>query len=272
MPEVSLEFPRAWVEFADPEDADQDNPSQVFRVDLTWLCSRWRCVWGAGCQGIVPARAADGCCSLGAHFADRDDERRVKRAAERLTPETWQYHKQGNRPGGMVSRDEDGERQTRVVDGACVFLNRPGFAGGAGCALHSLALREGVHPLTTKPDVCWQLPIRRTYDNVVRADETEVLVVSIGEYDRRGWGPGGHDLHWWCTGNTEAHDAPEPVYRSYAAELIELMGEKAYAVLVRLCEERDASRQPLAPHPADPPGGSSRLPRRRAAATRHLDP
>ena len=30
----------------------------------------------------------------------------------------------------------DGARNhTRVVDGACIFLNRPGFAGGSGCAL-----------------------------------------------------------------------------------------------------------------------------------------
>ena len=51
--------------------------------------------------------------------------------------------------------------RTRLVDGACVFLNRPGFPGGTGCALHRMALREGLHPLLTKPDVCWQLPVRR---------------------------------------------------------------------------------------------------------------
>jgi GNAT superfamily N-acetyltransferase len=33
------------------------------------------------------------------------------------------------------------------VAGACIFLNRPGFPGGAGCALHTLALREGREPL-----------------------------------------------------------------------------------------------------------------------------
>ena len=30
-PEVSLDFPRAWIEFADPKDSDQ-----IFRCDLTW--------------------------------------------------------------------------------------------------------------------------------------------------------------------------------------------------------------------------------------------
>ena len=29
--------------------------------------------------------------------------------------------------------------RTRLVDGACVFLNRPGFPTGPGCALHQHA-------------------------------------------------------------------------------------------------------------------------------------
>jgi hypothetical protein len=250
VPEVSLDFPRAWVEFADPADAEQ-----LYRCDLTWLCSRWQCVWGSGCHGIRAGRADDGCCTLGAHFADADDEKRVKDAARRLTPELWEFHPQGTRRGGrlsVVEVDEDGERQTRVHEGACIFLNRPGFAGGAGCALHALALREGRHPLETKPDVCWQLPIRRTYEWVERPDDTRVLVIAIGEYDRRGWGPGGHDLNWWCTGNTEAHTAFEPVFVSYRPELIALMGQEAYDTLAELCEAHLSAKHPVALHPADP--------------------
>ena len=88
------------------------------------------------------------------------------------------------------------------------------------------------NPLETKPDVCWQLPIRRTFRTVKRPDGSEYTEVSISEYDRRGWGPGGHDLDWYCTGNTEAHTAPEPLYVSSAAELTELMGKAAYDELV----------------------------------------
>jgi hypothetical protein len=247
VPEVPLDFPRAWVEFPDPENAEQ-----LYRADLTWLCSRWRCIWGSGCQGIHPGRAADGCCTLGAHYSDADDEKRVKDAAKRLTAETWQFHDVAVKRGrlNITETDEDGDRQTRVHDGACVFLNRPGFAGGAGCALHALALREDRHPLETKPDVCWQLPIRRTFDWVDRPDDSRVLVITIGEYDRRGWGPGGHDLNWWCTGNTEAHTAADPVYVSYAPELTELMGAAAYRLLAELCAARIAEKNPPAPHPA----------------------
>ncbi len=240
--EVGLDFPRAWVEFPDPADEEQ-----VFRCDLTWLTSRWTCIFGQGCQGIEAGRASDGCCTLGAHFSDDDDEKRVALHAERLTPETWQFH-------GLewAEVNDEGERQTRRHEGACVFLNRPGFPGGAGCALHTLALREGREPLETKPDVCWQLPIRRTYEWIDRPDDSRVLQVSISEYDRRGWGPGGHDLHWWCTGATSAHGAGEPVYLSYRAELTELMGPAGYAALAELCEQRLAGLLPMAPHPADP--------------------
>ena len=251
--EVALDFPRAWVEFVDPLDSDN-----LYRCDLTWLTSRWTCIYGNGCQGIDRTKPDDGCCVLGAHYADKADEKQTKKYAAMLTPETWQYHATGTRKG-ISEKDEEGARKTRVVDGACVFLNRPGFAAGDGCALHGLALQQGKHPLETKPDVCWQLPIRRGYDRVTRTDGSALLVVTIGEFDRRGWGPGGHDLKWYCSGATEAHLGQEPVYVSNAPELVALMGKAAYAELVRLCEQRLATsrgrgkRAPmLAPHPADP--------------------
>nr|WP_156611064.1 hypothetical protein [Auraticoccus cholistanensis] len=238
-----LPFPRAWAEFVDPDD-----PGQVFRCDLTWLTSRWQCLFGStaggtptgGCPGIYADRPDDGCCTLGAHFSDDDDEARVGRHVARLTPELWQHH------GSDWVEEEDGERKTAVADGACVFLNRPGFPAGAGCALHLLSLRTGTPVTETKPDVCWQLPIRRRYRTVQRNDDTEYLEVTIDEYVREGWGAGGHDLDWYCTSNTEAHVAPDPLYRTAAVELTALMGPAAYGVLVELCERAEG----LLPHPA----------------------
>lgn len=258
MPEVDLDFPRSFVEFTDPDD-----PDLVFRVDLTWLASDYTCIFGGGCPGIYASSPSTGCCTLGAHFSDKADEKRVAGFVSQLTAEQWQFRpdKKSVARKDWVDVDGDGERKTVVVqyDGqeACIFHNRDDFApaggtGGAGCALHLLALEQGRHPLETKPDVCWQLPIRRTFRDVERADGTTYTEVGIGEYDRRGWGPGGHDLDWYCTGNTEAHVAPDPVYLGSAAELVELMGQSAYDVLARLCEERLANRVVLAPHPADP--------------------
>ncbi|MFT4287788.1 hypothetical protein [Nocardioides sp.] len=257
MPEVALDFPRAWVEFVNPDD-----PTEVMRCDLTWLTSSFQCIFGGGCRGIYADAPDVGCCTLGAHFADGDDEQRVAGYVEQLTEDEWQLKPARLRRRDWVEKDEEGARKTRtaVIDGqrACVFHNRTDFAapnggGGAGCALHLLALKQGRNPLETKPDVCWQLPIRRTFREVERTDGSSYTEVSISEYDRRGWGLGGHDLDWYCSGNTDAHTAVEPVYVTHEAELVALMGQAAYAELAGHCDAHLRSRSALAVHPADRP-------------------
>jgi hypothetical protein len=247
-PEVGLDFPREWIEFVDPAD-DQ----HLVRADLTWLLSSWTCIFGRGCHGIVAGAAREGCCSHGAFFTDADDEGRVRSAVRRLTPQTWQHYRRGF--ANYTEMDTiDGSKParrtaTRTGEGPCVFLNDPDFAGGGGCALHGQALRDGVHPLEYKPDVCWQLPVRREQEWTKRPDGTKVLMSTITEFDRRGWGPGGHDLHWWCTSSPEAHVGQEPMYLSYAAELTALIGAPAYTELTRLCAAR-LKHGLVAPHPA----------------------
>ncbi len=171
MPEVDLVFPRAWIEFADPGD-----DTQVFRCDLTWLTSNWTCIFGNGCQGIYADSPDTGCCTLGAHFSDKADEKRVAAWVERLDDSMWERRPEAVNKRDRVTRkgwvetDDEGERKTRVVGGACIFHNSRDFEGGYGCALHGLALKEDVHFVETKPDVCWQLPIRRQFRNVENAD------------------------------------------------------------------------------------------------------
>jgi hypothetical protein len=247
--EVPLDFPREWLEFADPDD-----PKHVVRADLTWLLSRWTCIFARGCHGIIAGRSAEGCCSHGAFFTDADDEKRVRAAARRLTPATWQHHRRGFANWtemDTVDGESPARRTATRADGPCVFLNDADFPAGGGCALHAQALRDGVHPLEYKPDVCWQLPVRRDQEWTKRPDGSKVLLSVLGEFDRRGWGEGGHDLHWWCTGSTDAHVASEPLYRGYAAELTALIGAAAYARLAELCEARDKQGM-VAPHPASP--------------------
>lgn len=285
VPETALNIPRIWVEFDDPA-----HEGQRFRVDLTWLTSNWTCIFGAGCHGIYADRPDDGCCTLGAHFTDEADVRRVKKVVKQLGPDEWQYHPGSTKKRHWTTAEEPEEPlnpdaevtppalATKVVDGACIFLNRPGFPAGAGCALHQHAVAEGHPPWTAKPDVCWQLPVRRSYRTVERPDGSTYLEISVAEYDRRGWGPGGHDLDWFCSASTQAHVGREPVYRSMRAELTELMGPEAYAELVVRCEAhihliRSAGRSvaraqllPLLVHPATLASGRpgrSKAPRKR---------
>jgi len=258
MLEVPVGGARHWLEFPDPGEHQRD-PAVVYRADLTWLTSRWTCVFGRGCPGIYAERPDDGCCTLGAHYSDEDDRQRIERWAAQLGDAHWQLRADGL-AAGVTEHDADGEAKTRVVDGACVFLNRPGFPGGSGCALHLLA-RDRDQPITaTKPDVCWQLPLRRSYAEVSRPDGTSFQLVEIAEYDRRGWGEGGHDLDWYCTTAPMAHVGDEPVYVSCREELVELMGARAYDVLAQHCRAREAALAALAarslplvglaPHPA----------------------
>src|SRR3954462_7522195 len=143
------------------------------RCDLTWLTSSYMCIFGQGCKGIYADAPDVGCCTLGAHFADKDDEKRVAAYVGMLDEELWQ-HKPADkvRKQDWIEVDDEGERKTLTITGdgqqAGVVHNRPDFKNGAACALHALAFVPGKNPLETKPDVCWHLPIRRTFRDVSR--------------------------------------------------------------------------------------------------------
>lgn len=245
MPEVDPGFCREWTDFP-----DQTGRAHVYRCDLTWLTSRWNCIYGNGCPGT--RRAHQGCCTVGAHWSGSEDRHRVEACARRLTGELWQFRQAGRAEGVTAFDGDDSAGRTRTVEGACIFLNRTGFAAGPGCALHLLALAEGRQPLETKPDVCWQIPLRLGFARE-HAAEADTLVVTIGEYDRAAWGPGGDHMGWWCSGSTEAHNALRPLYQAYASELTALIGPENYAWLARICDQRCQSPSPPHPHPADPP-------------------
>jgi hypothetical protein len=224
-----------WVSFPDPEE------ERTWLFDVTFLQSNWTCIFGRGCQGVLTGPAPEleqGCCSYGAHMTGGKDARRVEKAAAKLTPEQWQFWKQARPRQGkrlrIFERKGTGDLTTRVVRDACIFLNRPGFPGGPGCALHRAALDRGVAPLELKPEVCWQLPLRRE-DEV--ADDGHVTSV-IRQWDRRDWGEGGAEFHWWCTESPDAFVGDRPVYRELRDELVALVGEKIYRRLVRYFEAR----------------------------------
>lgn len=133
---------------------------------------------------------------------------------------------------------------TRRVDGACIFLNRPGFSGGAGCALHIGALEAGKRPLDWKPNVCWQLPIRLEHVE----DDTGYVTTFVREWKRRDWGVSGDEFHWWCTDSPDAFVGREPVYKYLRDELVETVGKVVYEQLVELLER---PRNAPVPHEAE---------------------
>ena len=132
--------------------------------DVTFLLSTWTCIFGAGCQGVLtgPAPELDqGAARTAPTSRDDADGKRVEALREAAQAEQWQFQQVAKKKGSDAILQKNGDWRTRLVDDACIFLNRPGFAGGAGCALHSAALTAGERPLDWKPEVCWQLPLRR---------------------------------------------------------------------------------------------------------------
>lgn len=230
-----------WISFEDPTE------DRTWVFDVTFLVSPWTCIYGRGCQGVLTGPAEEleqGCCSYGAHFIDEDDEAEVLRYAEELTADQWQHRDVGRRKG-PTKRAKDGTVTTRLVDGACIFLNRPGFAGGIGCALHRGALEAGDRPLDWKPTVCWQLPLRLEE----RTDDDGHVTSTLREWKRRDWGAGGFEFHWWCTDDPDAFVDHEPVYVTMRDEIVEMVGETAYDLLVGHLQAREPIPQYL-PHPA----------------------
>ncbi len=230
-----------WVSFEDPAEL------RTWRFDVTFLLSNWQCLFGRGCQGVltVPApERSEGCCSYGAHFVDEDDLQRVRAAARELTSEQWQW-KDRARHGGVVTRRRGKPTVTRQVEDACIFLNRPGFPGGAGCALHRAALEAGGRPMDRKPEVCWQLPLRREDSG----PEEGRVVSTLRQWDRADWGPGGEEFAWWCTEAPEAFSGAEPVWRHMHDELEGLVGPEVMAMLSEFLTARQSAGAVL-PHPA----------------------
>ncbi|MDH3680315.1 MAG: hypothetical protein OEV40_10255 [Acidimicrobiia bacterium] len=169
---------------------------------------------------------------------DDDEARRVAALGASLDPARFQFAARAAEEG--VFADDD-RRSTRVVDGACVFLNRPGFAGGEGCALHLAALDEGESPIDWKPAVCWQLPLK--VDHLPNGSRR------LRRWARHDWlgdepGPAGHavsaaesnSMAWCCTEDRVAADAytgTVPVAESLQAELAALVGDEVAVALRR---------------------------------------
>ena len=151
----------------------------------------------------------------------------VSAAVEQLDPARWQFASLAARKG-WFKRLPNGVVGTRKVQEGCIFLNRPGFVTGPGCALHFASLDRGERPMDGKPNICWQFPLRRTDE--VDAEGNEVAV--IGAWSASDWKADGGVREWFCTSAPEAFTAADPVWRTLRDELVEIAGAEVYGRLV----------------------------------------
>jgi hypothetical protein len=214
----------------------------TWRFDRTFLTSRWTCIWGRGCLGILdePAEAlGQGCCSVGAILDGEDEARLISALAATIDPARFQHHRQAAEAGVFAQADPaaapDAETiATRVVDGACIFLNRPGFAGGAGCALHLEAVASHESPLDWKPSVCWQLPVRVDW---APGHEPGAEIATMRAWSRADWGDEGETMAWCCTEGERAYVGDRPVVESLEEELRAMVGAPVYIELRRRLDQ-----------------------------------
>lgn len=248
--------PREWVSIDDPDE------DRTWLFDVGFLLSKWTCIFGRGCQGVLTGPTPElqqGCCSYGAVYTDEADRDRVEAAAAQLTAEHWQFHDEARKRGGPNRTTPAGSgHATRLVGGACIFLNRPEFPGGAGCALHRAALAAGRKPLEWKPDVCWQLPIRRI-DSV--ADSGHVTS-TIRAWERLDWGIGGGFFAWWCTEAPDAFIGERAAYEEMRDELEAMVGREVFSRLEHYLVRRREGKMTSRPRwrigsPQSAPGSAS---------------
>lgn len=250
-----------------------DRGDTVWRFEREFLTSTWTCLFGKGCKGILRDDATElnqGCCSLGAHFGDgpagQDEAKLVGAYASMLTPENFQFFDAAHTfdasdqtgadtneadmnggtngettpdrpaPGALNIYGDEERTHTRVVDGACIFLNRPGFAGGEGCALHVAALDADESPTEWKPSVCWQLPLRIDWETTPTNADPLAETATVRRWTRADWGKHGETMAWCCTERSEgaeAYSGTEQVVDSMRDELTALAGDEVYIELTR---------------------------------------
>lgn len=211
-------------EFTDPVDGTRWN------VDVGFLGSRWTCIWGKGCEGILDHPAEElghGCCSVGTELLDDDEAMTIAALAAMIEPDLFQFRDWSAEHG--IFEDERRAR-TATVEGACVFLNRPGFEGGGGCALHLQAVRDGDLPINGKPSVCWQLPLIAEHHDDGTAD--------LRRWGRDDRGPDGATMAWCCTEGDNAQVGTQTTADELALELEALVGPEVAVAIRRTVAEQ----------------------------------
>ena len=222
-----------------------DQDGQAWDFDAGFLASNWQCIWNAGCEGIgetVDAGSQLGCCSVGAEMLDVDEAMRISALGASLDPAITQFAAEIAEGGALRSVNSTRAGwATRVVDGACIFLNRPGFQGGEGCALHLEASASGESHIDTKPSICWQLPLK-----IERTSTDGAEVNTLRGWLRSDWGTGGEQMAYCCTergaAKANAFIGTESVVDSLREELDALLGEELAGKLSRAL--RDGSGKP----------------------------
>jgi hypothetical protein len=253
---------KEWATFIDPRDAS------TWQLDLTFLASAWKCIYGCGCKGIH-GEAVGGCCQAGVFIQAHDEDEEgaedfelVSERVEQLTDEDWDLRERYKDRWWKERGKGTGSKHTRVHDGMCVFQNRgKGSSGSIGCAFHVAALRRGEDPIDWKPWTCGLVPFA-----IDHSDDDQHHTLRAYEHERD-WGSGdGEPLDWWCLDSPDAYVAGQPVYRTEESLLRRILGDELYEEVVEYMDARYGRKPDPTPinwvghWGVKPPDGSTSIP------------
>jgi hypothetical protein len=252
---------KEWATFIDPRDAS------TWQIDLTFLASAWKCIYGCGCKGIH-GQAVGGCCQSGVFIqASADDEQgaedfeMVKEHVKQLTSEDWDNRDRFKKNWWKERDKGSGSKHTKVNKGMCVFQNRgEGSSGTIGCAFHIAALRRGDDPIDWKPWTCGLVPFA-----IDHSEDDQHHTLRPYEHERD-WGSGeGEPLDWWCVDSPDAYVGAEAVYRSEESLLRRVLGDDLYDEVAAYMQARYGKPDPTPVNwvghwGVKPPDGSTGIP------------
>jgi hypothetical protein len=83
-----------------------------------------------------------------------------------------------------------------------------------------------------------------------RCAEKTAPTHTAGSPQRRDWGDGGAEFHWWCTDTPDAFVGKKAVWQSMKNEIIEMTSPAAYELLQEYMKGRKKAGSVPLPHPA----------------------
>ena len=262
-----------------------DDDGYTTRVNLSFLASNWKCIYGQGCPGIFPKSATTiapdiACCMDGFYMVDQDDYNTVDKHVGMLTPDDWdselqrEYTRTGKwaiarRPFTGDDEEDDGKSnvKSRVIRGGCIFANRAdgsvGSTGKIGCAFLHMGnrLNAGEHDIFDNseehknymPHVCSTVPIK-TYWNDAGEWVIDAWSVDMWRIDRWPFDEDGASdsfTHWWCVDSADAYVAKDMVVDRMRRELIDYLGDELYETVRSSIHARKDAIHPM---PVSPRG------------------
>ena len=269
MDKVGLPDNIDWLHFVSSSDGVE------YGLHLNFMFSTWGCTFGGACPGIIydddeTYNPPAGCCGDGAYIDGPEDYDKTAKWVQQLTYEDLEpkYLDDVRKNGWAVVRSlnpSNYQVKTRVRDGACIFANRGSSKvdGKIGCAFLHLSARitaQGVEKVShthTMPEVCWQLPFKRSDQH---AEDGTLVSRTIYPWHVSEWYQSGEDeggMKWWCVDDAEnySHNG-EPVFRTAKNELVALMGQETYDEILPELERRYALNYVEKMRPAQPDGRS----------------